>query len=129
MKPVNIIGRLPLKSDESWTLDKARVECVRRGWWFEATTWTERFPLPGGGYRTVTRDLLGFVDALAATGSGTVAIQVTSRSHVADRASKALASPRLEFVRQAGWRLVVWGFERSSGECWERVLVEGILCG
>jgi hypothetical protein len=59
----------------------------------------------------VTNDLFGWIDVLAVSTLGTLALQVTSDNggNVSARTQKAWAEPRLKACLLAGWRCEVWG--------------------
>ncbi|MBK5942730.1 hypothetical protein [Halorhodospira halophila] len=65
------------------------------------------------------RDLFGVVDVLALRGGETLAVQATSRSNVAARISKIRESDALPLIREAGWRIEVWGWARDSKGRWQ----------
>ena len=103
------------RSTERVTRALAEIECRRRGWDFENTSWTERF-INKGRVTTRTKDLLGFVDALAfPADGGTVAIQYTSATNVGARVAKIRQHKNFPRVMRAGWQVVVWGFDTKTG--------------
>lgn len=63
----------------------------------------------------IRQDLFGFVDVLAVRGTETLAVQATSTPNVASRVTKIADSPLVGAVREAGWRIVVWGWAKKSG--------------
>lgn len=56
------------------------------------------------------RDLFGFIDIIAVRDTDTVAVQTTDATNVAHRIVKIEASPHLDAVRAAGWKVVVHGW-------------------
>lgn len=62
----------------------------------------------------VRQDLLGFIDVLALRGSETLAVQATSASNVASRVKKIALCQHLGAVREAGWRVEVWGWDQKK---------------
>ena len=60
-------------------------------------------------------DLYGVWDYLAVGMGETIAVQVTSRSNLADRARKIADSAFIGEVREAGWRLELWGYDKYKG--------------
>ncbi len=101
------------------------IYCAQRRWTVRHTTWTERYP---NGV-TRTRDLLSFVDALAAYDGHTIAIQYTSADHVAARVAKIRCAPNLEFAKEAGWTVLVLGFDLDSNQVKEVVVHDGLSSG
>lgn len=65
-------------------------------------------------HTNTTRDLFGFVDIVAVRGAETLAVQATSRSNMASRVRKIADSPHIAAVREAGWRVVVWGWDKPE---------------
>lgn len=63
----------------------------------------------------IRQDLFGFIDVLALRGTETLAVQATSVGHVSERVTKIADSPLVGAVRDAGWRIVVWGWAKKSG--------------
>lgn len=61
-----------------------------------------------------TRDLLGFIDILALGAGETLAVQTTDATNVAHRVVKIEASPHLDAVRAAGWRVLVHGWRPAD---------------
>lgn len=67
------------------------------------------------------RDLFGFIDIVAIRGAETLAVQTTSADHVSHRRTKIEASPHLDAVRAAGWRICIHGW-RTDGRLREEYL-------
>jgi hypothetical protein len=67
--------------------------------------------IPGANIRS---DLFGFVDIVAVRGAETLGVQATSDTNVAARVRKIAEHPNLPFVREAGWRLEVWGWRKKD---------------
>ena len=59
-------------------------------------------------------DLFGVIDVLGVGPAGTLAVQVTSRAHIADRVAKIQASEALPAMLAAGWRVQVWGYDKPE---------------
>lgn len=62
----------------------------------------------------VTKDLFGFIDALAIRRDETVALQVTSCSNMSARVKKIVDSDLVGRVREAGWRILVVGWDHRD---------------
>lgn len=63
----------------------------------------------------IRQDLFGFIDLLALRGPLTLAVQATTESHVSERIHKIADSPNVAAVREAGWRIEVWGWGKVAG--------------
>lgn len=61
----------------------------------------------------VRQDLFGIVDVLAVRDGETLAVQATSGSNLAKRARKLETSDALPVLKAAGWRVEVWGWQKS----------------
>lgn len=61
----------------------------------------------------IRQDLFGFIDILAIRRDETLAVQATA-SGVSDRIKKIMASELLPKVREAGWKIQVWGWRKSA---------------
>jgi hypothetical protein len=72
----------------------------------------------------IKRDLFGAFDLLAIRDTATLAVQVTTASHAADRRAKVLRSPLLGRIRAAGWVLELhsWRKTHSRWQCRREVL-------
>ena len=66
----------------------------------------------------IRQDLFGFVDVLAIRGGETLAVQATSGSNVASRVKKIAEHEHIGAVREAGWRVVVWGWRKNAAGRW-----------
>lgn len=66
--------------------------------------------VPGANIR---RDLFGFVDVLAIRPGETLAVQCTSTG-VAERIRKIAESATIGAVREAGWRVQVFGWRKAA---------------
>jgi hypothetical protein len=66
------------------------------------------------GFTRTRRDLFGFIDILAIEGETTIAVQSTSWANVSSRAKKIADSPLIEFVREAGWRVLIHGWRKNA---------------
>ncbi|MHC9085362.1 hypothetical protein ACYX7E_10020 [Luteimonas sp. RIT-PG2_3] len=77
-------------------------------------------------YSSFTRkryDLYGFIDILAIKGSETLAVQATSYSNVSSRVNKIADHENVGRVREAGWRIEVWGWHKV-GNRWQCRVVD-----
>lgn len=65
------------------------------------------------------QDLFGFID-IVAVGNQTVGIQCTSASNMSARIKKIREEhgDRLQVLKQAGWRIEVWGWKKGSDGKW-----------
>ena len=72
----------------------------------------------------VRHDLFGFVDVLALRRDETLAVQATSRDNVSARVAKIGESDMVARVREAGWRIQVWGWARMRSGKWECRIVD-----
>ena len=59
------------------------------------------------------KDLFGFIDILAIKRDETLAVQATA-SGVSERLKKIMASDLLPKVREAGWKIQIWGWRKST---------------
>lgn len=62
-----------------------------------------------------THDLFGIIDVLAVGPRGTLAVQTTTRTNVAARVRKIADSPTIGAIREAGWTVLVHGWEQPKG--------------
>lgn len=62
-----------------------------------------------------THDLLGIIDVLAVGPRGTLAVQTTTRDNVSARVRKIADSPTIAAIREAGWTVLVHGWEQPKG--------------
>lgn len=62
----------------------------------------------------IRKDLFGFIDVLAVGPRGTLAIQATSAGHTAARVRKIGESDNVAAVREAGWEIRVWGWQKQK---------------
>ena len=72
--------------------------------------------IPGANVRS---DLFGFVDIVAVRGAETLGVQATSDTNVSARVRKIADHPNLPHVREAGWRLEVWGWRKNKANRWQ----------
>lgn len=70
----------------------------------------------------VRQDLFGVVDVLAVARGETLAVQATSDSNVRSRVVKLEDSEILPELREAGWRIEVWGWRKRKGRWEPRVI-------
>lgn len=66
-------------------------------------------------------DLFGFIDALAVGPEGIVGVQMTSKSNMAARMTKAKAAPAYKNWLASGARFVVMGWEKNKSGRYEFV--------
>lgn len=94
------------KSPTQLTLERLRAD----GW--PLVEVTEKW----NPHARIRQDLFGFVDVLAVGLNGeTLAVQATSATNVSTRVRKIAEHPNVGAVREAGWRIVVWGWAKKSG--------------
>ena len=62
----------------------------------------------------IRQDLFGVIDVLAIGPAGTLAIQATSTSHVANRVTKIREHESTPTIIAAGWGLRVWAFKKVA---------------
>jgi hypothetical protein len=67
--------------------------------------------IPGANVRS---DLFGFVDIIAVRGDETLGVQATTDTNVSAHVRKIADSENLPAVREAGWRLEVWGWRKNA---------------
>lgn len=67
--------------------------------------------IPGANIR---RDLFAMFDLLAIRGAVTLAVQVTTSDHAADRRKKITSSSLLGRIRAAGWAIELHGWSKRS---------------
>jgi len=73
----------------------------------------------------IRQDLFGFIDVIAVRRDETLAVQATSLANVAARVRKIGEHPNIGPVREAGWRIVVYGWAKQ-GRRW--TLVREVDC-
>jgi hypothetical protein len=78
--------------------------------------WTAEVVEKWNPHARVRNDLYGFIDILAVRGAETLAVQATSSSNVASRVRKIADHVNVAAVREAGWRIEVWGWGWSKRE-------------
>lgn len=71
----------------------------------------------------IRQDLFGIIDIVALKGADTLAVQATTDSNVSSRVHKIADSPNVAAIREAGWRIEVWGWKKA-GRIWERRTVD-----
>lgn len=74
-------------------------------------------------YTKTRSDMFGFVDILAIRENETLAVQATSYSNVSSRVKKITDHENVGFVREAGWRIEVWGWHKV-GRFWQCRIVD-----
>jgi hypothetical protein len=73
--------------------------------------------IPGANIR---KDLWGWCDVVGVKRGETLAVQATSASNVSARVKKIADSETVGKVREAGWRIVVFGWKKVKNR-WEVV--------
>lgn len=71
----------------------------------------------------VRQDLFGFVDVLGLKPGETIAIQATSYSNMSARVKKIASHKNIEMVREAGWKIEVWGWHKPENR-WKLRIVD-----
>ena len=75
-------------------------------------------------HHTKTRlDLYNIGDVLAIRGTETLLVQATSYSNVSSRVKKIAESEHIAAIREAGWRVEVWGWHKV-GRFWTARIVD-----
>lgn len=67
----------------------------------------------------IRQDLFGFIDVIGLKDGETLAVQATTRSNISSRVQKIGDAPLVGAVREAGWRIVVWGWARMASGRYE----------
>lgn len=74
----------------------------------------------------IRQDLFGFIDIIAIKGEETLAVQATSHSNTSSRIKKIeedeKIAPNVRAVRDAGWRIEVWGWRKVKNRWQARVV-------
>lgn len=74
----------------------------------------------------IRQDLFGFIDILALKDGETLAIQATSVTNTASRATKIMEHPNYPMVLAAGWKVIVHGWGKNSkGRIYLREVMPG----
>lgn len=101
-----------MTSPTARTLDKLRKE----GW----RPWV----VEKWNHITHTRlDLYNIGDVLAIRGTETLLVQATSYSNVSSRVRKIADSEHIAAIREAGWKVEVWGWHKV-GSRWQVRIVD-----
>lgn len=66
-------------------------------------------------YTRKRKDLFGIIDVVAIGGGETVGVQCTSYSNVWSRVQKMEDSETIGDLREAGWKLLIWGWHKKKG--------------
>ncbi len=66
----------------------------------------------------VRRDLFGFIDVLAVRAHEVLGVQACAGASVAARVAKITEHENLGQVREAGIRIMVWGWRKSAAGRW-----------
>ncbi len=69
-------------------------------------------------FARIRQDLLGFIDILALSDGGTLAVQVCRRSDMATRRNKIANHENVGHVRKAGWCIEIHGWDRGPDGRW-----------
>lgn len=85
--------------------------CKAAGWTCQVT---ERW----NPFAKVRQDLFGFIDIVALTTEGIVAIQTTTSANMAARIAKIKELPESDVWRKAGGRILVHGWKRDKLGKW-----------
>ncbi len=80
--------------------------------------WTVAVVEKWNPHSRIRQDLFGFIDILALRQNETLAVQCTSAAHVMERVRKIADADTVAAVRDAGWRIEVWGWAKK-GARWE----------
>ena len=86
-----------------------------QGWTAEKV---ERW-IPGANVR---KDFLGFIDIIALRGTETLAVQVCGYTGVSGHIKKIEASEALGAVRDANWKIEVWGWRKVKNRYQPRII-------
>jgi carbonic anhydrase len=70
----------------------------------------------------IRQDLYGFIDLLAVSEKGTIAVQTTSYNHVSERVKKIADHVNVSQVRKAGWTILVHGWHKVGSRWQVRVV-------
>lgn len=62
----------------------------------------------------ISSDLFGCIDILALRGAETLAVQTSTRHHLADRSRKVADSEYLPAMREAGWTIHIHGWDEPT---------------
>jgi len=63
----------------------------------------------------IRQDLFGFGDVIALRRDETLLVQATSAPNVSSRVNKIADHPNVGHVREAGWRIFVYGWTKRKG--------------
>lgn len=75
------------------------------------------------GHTKTRLDLYNIGDVLAIRGTETLLVQATSYSNVSSRVKKIAESEHIAAIREAGWRVEVWGWHKV-GRFWQARIVD-----
>ncbi len=64
----------------------------------------------------IRQDLFGIIDVLGVSGSGTVAVQCTTKHNINSRIKKIADSDAIGDLRDAGWTILVHGWHQPKGK-------------
>lgn len=65
-------------------------------------------------FAKVRQDLFGIIDVIAVGNGETVGVQATSASNVSARVRKIAEAEAVPDLRKAGWKLLVWGWDKGK---------------
>lgn len=71
----------------------------------------------------IKQDLYGFIDIIAIKGYETLAVQATSYPNVSARVNKIVEHENVGAVREANWKIEVWGWHKK-GNSWQVRVVD-----
>lgn len=100
-------GYMAAPSPMALSLDKMRADGYLP---WKTETWNS--------FARIRQDLWGWCDAIGVGREGVIAVQATSWDHVSERVKKIANSETIGPVREAGVKVVVWGW-RKVGKTWE----------
>ena len=63
----------------------------------------------------IRQDLFGVIDIVALGDGVTLGVQATSAGNVSSRVRKIAESPHVAAIREANWRIEVWGWSKKAG--------------
>jgi hypothetical protein len=88
-----------------------------------AEGWTAEVVEKWNPHARIRNDLFGVIDIVALRDEITLGVQATSNGNVSTRVKKIADSPLLPVVREAGWRLEVWGWAKPKHR-WQLRIVD-----
>jgi hypothetical protein len=67
-------------------------------------------------FARIRQDLFGFIDVIGVKRDETIAVQATSLSNMSARVKKLTNHDNIGYVREANWRIEVWGFYKEKNK-------------